>query len=200
VANEEHLTILRKGAKEWNEWRNKNSTNGDLVGAILVGANLVGANLRETDLCNADLRETDLSTADLYKANLRGAKLVRRATRLRPNHSLFSIRFPTKDYFKSSKCRQFKRFQFFVARFPSFGRGFDSHRPLHTLMVRPGHMGNRTYWLHIFQVESKTIQNHFPPSSRSSSLRPLRKEPMFCPSSFLKIECPPRSWRASMVN
>ena len=30
----------------------------------------------------------------------------------------------------------------FVSCFPSFGRGFDSHRPLHKQKVRPGDIGN----------------------------------------------------------
>jgi len=32
--------------------------------------------------------------------------------------------------------------------FPSYGRGFDSHRPLHKPWVRPGHIGNRSYRTH----------------------------------------------------
>jgi hypothetical protein len=43
----------------------------------------------------------------------------------------FSIHFPITCYGEFAKCRQFKRFQSFVSSFPSFGRGFDSHRPLH---------------------------------------------------------------------
>jgi hypothetical protein len=31
---------------------------------------------------------------------------------------------------RKDKCRQFNRFQSFIQSFPSFGRGFDSHRPL----------------------------------------------------------------------
>jgi len=42
----------------------------------------------------------------------------------------FSIHFPITCYDEFAKCRQFKRFQSFVSSFPSFGRGFDSHRPL----------------------------------------------------------------------
>jgi len=45
----------------------------------------------------------------------------------------FSIHFPTTCYDEFAKCRQFKRFQSFVSSFPSFGRGFDSHRPLQIL-------------------------------------------------------------------
>jgi hypothetical protein len=44
----------------------------------------------------------------------------------------FSIHFPIKGFIKSTKCRQFKRSQIFASSFPSFGRGFDSHRPLQT--------------------------------------------------------------------
>jgi hypothetical protein len=45
----------------------------------------------------------------------------------------FSIHFPITCYDEFAKCRQFKRFQSFVSSFPSFGRGFDSHRPLQIL-------------------------------------------------------------------
>jgi hypothetical protein len=34
---------------------------------------------------------------------------------------------------RCAKCRQFKRSQIFVPSSPSFGRGFDSHRPLRTI-------------------------------------------------------------------
>src|ERR1700739_1581785 len=43
----------------------------------------------------------------------------------------FSIYFPTKAFPETVKCRQINRFQSFILSFPSFGRGFDSHRPLH---------------------------------------------------------------------
>jgi hypothetical protein len=42
----------------------------------------------------------------------------------------FSIYFPTKAFPETVKCRQINRFQSFILSFPSFGRGFDSHRPL----------------------------------------------------------------------
>src|SRR5690349_5357819 len=32
--------------------------------------------------------------------------------------------------------------------FPSFGRGFDSHRPLHKSRVRPGDIGDSSYRTH----------------------------------------------------
>jgi hypothetical protein len=38
---------------------------------------------------------------------------------------IFQLRFP--QY--ANKCRQFKRLRIFTASFPSFGCGFDSHRP-----------------------------------------------------------------------
>jgi hypothetical protein len=45
----------------------------------------------------------------------------------------FSISFPTKALLETAKCRQINRFQSFIQSFPSFGRGFDSHRPLQIL-------------------------------------------------------------------
>jgi hypothetical protein len=45
----------------------------------------------------------------------------------------FSIRFPFKERPEIAKCRQLKRFQICIASFPSFGRGFETHRPLQIL-------------------------------------------------------------------
>src|SRR5215472_16159574 len=42
-----------------------------------------------------------------------------------------SIWFPIKAVAQEAKCRQFNRSPSFVQSFPTFGRGFDSHRPLH---------------------------------------------------------------------
>jgi uncharacterized protein YjbI with pentapeptide repeats len=103
MANEEHLAILRQGAKIWNVWREENRrSEPDLLEVVLRGANLSelnldGANLRRADLgganlrrtslrwaklTGADLSKTDLSEAtlreaDLFKADLRGANLSR---------------------------------------------------------------------------------------------------------------------------
>jgi hypothetical protein len=51
--------------------------------------------------------------------------------RARLSEFSFSVRFLIEARPEIAKCRQLKRFQIFVTSFPSFGRGFDSHRPLH---------------------------------------------------------------------
>jgi hypothetical protein len=38
--------------------------------------------------------------------------------------------FQLRPFSKQLKCRQINRFQCFISSFPSFGPGFDSHRPL----------------------------------------------------------------------
>ena len=78
----EHLTILKKGVKTWNAWREENPdvkpdlSNADLNGASLEGANLRGANLRGAHLRGAHLMFADLSVADLSKADLSVANLI----------------------------------------------------------------------------------------------------------------------------
>jgi hypothetical protein len=66
MANPEHLEILKRGVKAWNEWRLKHRN---------VHPNLRQADLREADLREADLREADLSIATLFAAKLSGADL-----------------------------------------------------------------------------------------------------------------------------
>ena len=103
MAIEEQVKLLKRGAGEWNEWRNKNPLieidledadfeEADLSGAILVKvnfikANLVGAKLGkacfdaaylcEANLKGADLEEAELLLADLTDADLSGANLTR---------------------------------------------------------------------------------------------------------------------------
>jgi len=60
----------------------------------------------------------------------------------------FSSYFPTKASPETAKCRQINRFQSSISSFPSFGRGFDSHRPLHFYWVQTEDIGNRMYRLH----------------------------------------------------
>ena len=86
MADEEQLTILRKGAKEWNEWRQRhenipicldgaNLSQTDLSCADLSEAHLNQANLRGVNLLQAKLRNADLSDTDLRDANLSNADL-----------------------------------------------------------------------------------------------------------------------------
>jgi hypothetical protein len=66
MANPEHLAILGRGVKAWNEWRSENR---------IVIADLSKANLSKADLSEAYLRDANLNTANLRKANLRKANL-----------------------------------------------------------------------------------------------------------------------------
>ena len=76
MANPEHLEILRKGGKAFNQWRKDNEDiRPDLRVANLNGANLNGADLNGAYLNRANLREADLSGAYLGGAKLIGAKL-----------------------------------------------------------------------------------------------------------------------------
>jgi uncharacterized protein YjbI with pentapeptide repeats len=102
MANEEHVKLLKRGAKAWNEWRSDypaivpelarcNMEGVNLSGAFLWRANLERSNLSRTilkDTClrlarantanlkGADLRGTDLTGADLGWTDLRGAMLT----------------------------------------------------------------------------------------------------------------------------
>src|ERR1039457_4745380 len=86
MANDEHLAMLKKDVKAWNDWRKEHSgIVPNLIGTDLRRANLRGANLGEVDLIGADLRRanlgganliwTELVGANLSRANLRGANL-----------------------------------------------------------------------------------------------------------------------------
>jgi uncharacterized protein YjbI with pentapeptide repeats len=88
MANQEQLAWLKRGAREWNRWREKNPKieidiseaylySSDLSEADLSEADLSGANLSRADLSEADLSEADLSGANLSRAELSGAILYR---------------------------------------------------------------------------------------------------------------------------
>lgn len=71
MANPEHLDILKKGAKAWNQYRSEQpKLKPDLSNARLVYADLTDADLRD-----ADMRGADLSMAKLYRTKLSGADL-----------------------------------------------------------------------------------------------------------------------------
>jgi hypothetical protein len=77
VANDEHLALLRQGARIWNEWRGRNTGCApDLRGADLQGVDLPEANLQGADLRHANLNRADLSGANFDEADLRGTDLI----------------------------------------------------------------------------------------------------------------------------
>ena len=77
MADKDHLAILKKGVKAWNEWRRKNhGIHPDLSGANLFEANLGRVNLGRVDLGRADLGEANLIEANLGRANLSEANLI----------------------------------------------------------------------------------------------------------------------------
>jgi hypothetical protein len=90
MANEEHLTILKQGVDQWNEWRRREAwITPDLCEANLrrihndwlhprtrrPGANLAGVNFSKAHLGKANLQEANLSGANLSAAILSGANL-----------------------------------------------------------------------------------------------------------------------------
>ena len=78
MADEESVSLLRRGSAAWNEQRKLGQANlskPDLRWADLHEANLRGADLHEANLSWANLRGADLSGADLSGANLRWTNL-----------------------------------------------------------------------------------------------------------------------------
>ena len=81
MANEEHVRIVRKGAKAIQIWRAKHlGTRLDLMGADLSGATLCKANfvladIRDANLTGADLRSANFTLSILTRTKLRGADL-----------------------------------------------------------------------------------------------------------------------------
>jgi uncharacterized protein YjbI with pentapeptide repeats len=88
MANQQHLDILFRGVRNWNEWREANSSEWsewpDFSGANLEKLNLAGVNLRRASFddlnggfnIGADLTHTNLNHAELTKADLTGANLT----------------------------------------------------------------------------------------------------------------------------
>lgn len=78
MANPEHLKILRRGVKAWNQWRRKNpATKPELSSAKLGGRRLGGADFSGADLSHADLLGAKLLGGDFRKANLSHSNLIR---------------------------------------------------------------------------------------------------------------------------
>ncbi len=72
MANQEHVDLLKKGVKAWNQWRKEHpEIYPDLRGIVpLEGVNLSKANLKRANFSYADLRGVNLSEADLSYADL----------------------------------------------------------------------------------------------------------------------------------
>lgn len=74
----EHVKMLHAGRRQWNAWRNRNTTlTPNLSGAQLDGKNLNGFDLSNADLRLARLRDARLVGADLHEARMNFADLSR---------------------------------------------------------------------------------------------------------------------------
>ena len=77
MPDDEHLTVLQRGAAAWNAWRAEHDQAPDLSRAGLRGLDLSGFDLSRADLREADLRGTNCSGANLAGAHLEGANLFK---------------------------------------------------------------------------------------------------------------------------
>jgi uncharacterized protein YjbI with pentapeptide repeats len=82
MANDEHVALLKQGARAWNAWWAENygitygiKSGPDLSGANLSGASIGRANLMEANLSGANLSGTFLSAANCLWANFSEANL-----------------------------------------------------------------------------------------------------------------------------
>jgi uncharacterized protein YjbI with pentapeptide repeats len=66
MANPEHLEILRRGVKGWNEWRKEYPQ---------VKPDLVGSDLTSRDFCDADFHDVDAKAVNFAGTNLQRANL-----------------------------------------------------------------------------------------------------------------------------
>ena len=77
MPNDEHVSILRRGAATWNAWRAEQNQTPDLSEAGLRGLDLTGFDLSHADLRGADLRGTNLGQANLSGAHLERANMFK---------------------------------------------------------------------------------------------------------------------------
>jgi len=76
MANQQHLAIIKQGARVWNDWvRDNPELPAELAHAVLSDVNLREAHLTQADLTEANLMEASLEGADLRAANLHRANL-----------------------------------------------------------------------------------------------------------------------------
>lgn len=68
MANEEHLALLKKGARKWNAWRREHRPKGRRVTPDLYGADLAGRKLDGFDFYGANLGKADLTCASAQRA------------------------------------------------------------------------------------------------------------------------------------
>src|SRR4051794_6512082 len=66
MANEEHVTQLKRGVAAWNAWRAESHS---------IRSDLRGANLRLANLVQADFAEADLTGCHIYGVSAWGLKL-----------------------------------------------------------------------------------------------------------------------------
>lgn len=76
MVDKDHLNLLKKGVKVWNDWRKNNpEVIPDLIGAKLRARNLSNVDFSRTKLKDADLSKSKLKNAELDEANLIEANL-----------------------------------------------------------------------------------------------------------------------------
>ena len=71
MTSEEQLSLIKQGAKKWNQWREQNTG----IKPDLSGADLREAQLQKIDLSNANMEKTKLQFSNLTGANLQNANL-----------------------------------------------------------------------------------------------------------------------------
>ncbi len=75
MANQEHLTLLRRGVAQWNEWREQHQEQADLSNVNFNNADLRGVNLSYVDFSGAYFCNADLSEARFINSTFSGAIL-----------------------------------------------------------------------------------------------------------------------------